>query len=206
MYEEELQDELARRRYSQPLTIRHLVPIETQLDQSQLVIFKDLQSEFGAWNSRHAGRSVKRILPETPGIYMFVWSPNAPFNVINGEAISVSRPFSSVMYVGIAEDSIYRRYDEYFRILQMRRPEYLFEVEDTSRDGRLQKYLSIYPLQFWWAPLSSRNQRRLNNRRSRVSFLKNIEERVIKFFNPPVNVQHTIKVHVGKEEKAWGGG
>lgn len=205
MYEQELQDELDRRRYSAPLTLQFLLPIETQLDQGQFVIFKDLKHNFDDWQCARAGSSLRRTLPVSPGLYMFVWSPNAPFEVSRGAEKRTELPFSTVLYVGVAGDSIRERYDEYWRILEARRPEHLFETEDTSRAGRFQKYLSIYPLQFWYAPLTSNNQRRYHNKQRRILFLKNIEERVIRFFNPPINDQHTIKVNVGKEEEAWGG-
>lgn len=204
MYEQDLQDELERRRYKETLTIQVLLPIERQLDRGQKLIFSDLKKSFAPWECYSASTSLTRILPEKPGLYMFVWNPPASFSLATSEGCKDEEPFKTVLYVGLAETSIKGRFQEYLAILKTKRPENLFEVSDSTRAGRFQKYLSIYPLQFWWATLNSKQFTDPSNMALRVEYLKNIEERVIKFFNPPINDQHTIKARVGKQEAAWG--
>jgi hypothetical protein len=204
MYEKELQDELERRRYDDTLTIQFYLPIERQLDKGQAVTFADLSKLFSAWERYSANSSLIRILPDCPGLYMFVWSPDAPFKMSTTEGSEIEKPFNNILYVGLAETSIKDRFQEYLSILKRKRPQNLFEVSDSTRAGRFQKYLSIYPLQFWWTSLQSKRHLGSEKLIERVKLLKNIEERVIKFFNPPINDQHTIKARVGKQEEAWG--
>ncbi|GAA2183396.1 hypothetical protein GCM10009848_04900 [Micromonospora lupini] len=143
---------------------------------------QDLREMAKPWEVYTAASSLKDVLPEDPGLYMFVWRPPFKFELDSGS----SRPGSiaQVLYVGQAGataqnpsgNTLRGRFREYTRYLDAP-PEGIWQDDVAARRASvLSRCLSLRPLEYWCAVVPNRTQIAL------------LEDRLIKLLNPPANL------------------
>ncbi|MEZ0071636.1 hypothetical protein ABH927_000971 [Planotetraspora sp. GP83] len=144
------------------------------------VLQDDLRVEASPWEVQVAVASLTDILPEQPGLYMFVWRPSIRLAMADNSQAS----FHQVLYIGQAGgagqrgNTIRNRFKDYRRHLRGD-PEALWTQEPpTTRSARLTHYLALRPLEFWFATVEDRSK------------IKNLESRLINLYNPPLNSQN----------------
>ena len=166
-------------------------PIEfVQNEDFYTLLYNDLAAVASPWESYPLGQNVFQLLPEEPGLYMFIWSPNA----LKFQTDTVPLEVLKILYVGKASVSIKERFrSEYRRILEAASPSYFWEESALeSRELRLKRLLSLSPIDIWFCRVSKNN----------VSCIDNLETRLIKLINPPGNVQRKLKP-VGLPQAIW---
>ncbi|MER6000864.1 hypothetical protein ABT120_20010 [Nonomuraea angiospora] len=144
------------------------------------VLQDDLRAEASPWEVHVAVASLRDILPDQPGLYMFVWRPSIRLAMADNSQAS----FHQVLYIGQAGGSgqrgntIRNRFRDYCKHLRGD-PEALWTQEaPTTRTARLTHYLALRPLEFWFATVEDRSK------------IKNLESRLINLYNPPLNNQN----------------
>lgn len=155
-------------------------------------VAKRLSSLQSSWETRPVTKSLQENIPDTPGIYMFIWRPGFTLKLATGTS---EQKFQWVLYLGITESSLKARYkNEYKKVL--------FKKEKTSRalwDSRqaetrrekLERFLSLRPLEYWYLPCSD------------TVLLKTLESHLIELLAPPLNAQKQARLKIGKTGKAF---
>ena len=155
----------------------------------------DLEKVSDAWEVRTATASTSDMIPDEPGLYMFVWRPWFRFKVAES-----SRPgdLAEILYVGLAgagkyaQATLKSRYHTGYRKYFPGNPAALWnQTEPTQRHGRLERYLSVTPLEYWFLVVKDRDQ---------ISLL---EDRLIQLLNPPINRSRIPKVVRGTTQPAF---
>lgn len=148
------------------------------------------------WERRPALASLGHSLPNERGLYMFVWTPKFAFEFDTGTKEAVNW----ILYVGKAGitdgkcDTIKNRYMSEYRHYVGCNPSSLWEsVIVENREQRLKKYLNLWPLHFWYMPLSSATNQDIEL----------AERQLIRLFNPPLNITHTRRLRPSKSEPAF---
>jgi len=143
------------------------------------VLQDDLQRLASPWERLKATATIADAIPDEPGLYMFVWSPSIKLAM----ADRTQGSFHQVLYIGHAGgagqmgNTLRNRYRDYKKHL-LGNPENLWTREPpTNRDDRLTHYLALRPLEYWFATVSDR------------AAIKNLEERLLHLYNPPINIQ-----------------
>jgi hypothetical protein len=141
------------------------------------VLQDDLAGHASPWERAIAVESLADSLPDEPGLYMFVWRPAIRLNMADESQGS----FHQVLYIGQAGgagqrgNTLRNRFKDYKKHLRGN-PERLWTEEPpTARADRLTYYLSLRPLEFWFATVEDR------------SMIQNLENRLINLYNPPLN-------------------
>ena len=134
------------------------------------------------------------MIPDEPGLYMFVWRPYFRFDVAAGRNIDLEQ----VLYLGQAGAGKYKQatlrsryksgYSKYFPGDPARLWE---EHEVIQRHGRLQRYLALRPLEFWFTVIQDRDQIAL------------LEDRLLQLLNPPINQDRRPKLVRGNARPAF---
>ncbi|MFB6822670.1 hypothetical protein ACFCXA_13880 [Streptomyces virginiae] len=139
----------------------------------------DLKRHASPWEKLTAVESIADSIPDEPGLYMFVWRPAIKLAMADGS----EGGFHHVLYIGHAGgagqlgNTLRNRFRDYRKHLRGN-PEDLWTREPpTTRAGRLTHYLALHPLEFWFAIVDDR------------STIKNLEDRLIHLYNPPINTQ-----------------
>ncbi|RPK63409.1 hypothetical protein EES43_11590 [Streptomyces sp. ADI96-02] len=139
----------------------------------------DLKRLASPWEKLTAVESIVDSIPDEPGLYMFVWRPTIKLSMADGS----EGGFHHVLYIGHAGgagqlgNTLRNRFRDYRKHLRGN-PEDLWTREPpTSRAGRLTYYLALHPLEFWFATVDDRSK------------IKNLEDRLIHLYNPPINTQ-----------------
>jgi hypothetical protein len=141
----------------------------------------DLRAMANPWEVFTANPSIRAMVPDKPGLYMFVWRPPFEFQV---DSTSRSGTISQVLYVGQAGASLQNndgntlrgRFREYIRYLEAP-PEGVWNDDAaTRRASILSRCLTLRPLEYWCAVVSNRSEIAL------------LEDRIIKLLNPPANL------------------
>ena len=128
------------------------------------------------WQICEATSSLHELLPNKMGLYMFVW--RMPFPMPS--TTSMDR-FRVVLYVGQAggesvASTLQSRYrQEYSKIVGMS-PESLWTQEPKTRLEKLQRFLNLRDLEYWY-----------HDNVSDCNLLKSFESVLISVFNPPAN-------------------
>lgn len=145
-----------------------------------------------AWDRLCATKSAVSQIPESKGLYMFVWCPKIRF--------ALSTPANQhelriVLYVGKANaktSTLRSRYaGEYAHFLE-ESPKVLWEVkEPRNRKETLAKWLCLHPLEYWYLELDNSDD------------IEQLERRLIETINPPLNIQHALTVKTGKTTTAF---
>ena len=159
----------------------------------------DLKEIAGPWETYEATERLWQALPDAPGLYMFVWRP--PFRLAVADDRKPGSIFQ-VLYVGQAGASrdehgntLRERYKSYRKYLRGD-PERLWAPgEPVSRNQRLARYLTLRPLEYWFAVVSDRSQ------------VENLESRLTTLLNPPINDRGRPKIRArpSTPEPAWSG-
>jgi hypothetical protein len=172
---------VARHRHDPPFAVGLNFPIYTNLDTSLCsTVNTDLEKTGLKWEKRLAIKGLRPHLPQSSGLYMFVYKSSLIFNTESDALIP-----SWVLYVGRAgganaQNTIRERYKEYEKYIG-EDPERLWEPNHPiTRHNRLAKYLTIYPLEFWWLSIEDR------------MMIESLEDRLIKILDPLIN--HRQKV------------
>ena len=129
------------------------------------------------WTIRKATRSLKKFLPEKPGLYMFVWRPF--LRLLDADKCKQSFPI--ILYIGStggadSTATLRSRYNEYANLLPGKSDRKLVEPA-SSRSVRLQRGFMLRELEFWYA---TPTEKRL---------ILDLESRLIDLLTPPLNHQ-----------------
>jgi hypothetical protein len=155
----------------------------------------DLQRHGLPWEVRMATQRTWEMIPDQPGLYMFVWRPWFRFDVAEEQ-----RPIDlvQVLYVGQAGSGKYRQatlrsryktgYSKYFPSDPARLWE---EREVLRRNDRLERYLSLQPLEYWFTVIEAREQIGL------------LEDRLLQMLNPVINRDRRPKLVRGAAQPAF---
>ncbi len=139
----------------------------------------DLLKNCSPWEIRKATPKLWDQLPDEPGLYLFMWRPEQ----LNFRTESTSKSIPWCLYIGKTEDSLKARYKrEYSNYLSEHRPaEFWDSAPVISRATRLSRLLTLTPLEFWYCVIRHRD------------VISNLEERLIKVYNPPGNVKNRLR-------------
>ena len=158
-----------------------LIPIGMMINSKRCEAFqRQIETAAdGKWEVLPAKAASASSVPKLPGIYMFVWHPTL---VLTRSQPHSDYPLRYILYVGStgADDSAgtlrerYRTYVPHFEA----NPRSLWTDEALkSRNARLDCFLSLIPLEFWFLACAEAN------------LIDEIEARLIEFLNPPINAR-----------------
>jgi hypothetical protein len=142
-----------------------------------------LQECNGKWEKLSATQNLYSSIPDKPGLYMFVWKICFPF-----EFDSATTFVRLILYIGKAGEAdgkgtIRSRYKtEYSRIVSSDAEKLWTSVDMSTRSGRLQKFLNLYELEYWFLVMDNCTE---------MSKIGILEDKLIKLFNPPANRKGT---------------
>ena len=145
------------------------------------------------WESFKATPTLWNQIPAKCGIYMFLFESTLRLTAVT----SVPSAFQWVLYVGRAgspdstktlKDRYRAEYSKYIG----GDPNQLWDAtHPRTREDRLKKYLSIYPLRYWFSIIEDRYK------------IPVIENRLIKILNPPLNVAGRSRLKIMQPEPAF---
>lgn len=160
-----------------------------------------IQAEFKSndykWERRNATASLASQLPRQRGIYMFVWCPGPVFEFDTGVH---SHHVNWVLYIGKAgveggaSDTFQDRYRQAYQRYIGGDPSQLWTAEapNLTRERRLERYLALRPLQYWYLPITD------------TAYIPILEKRLVQLFRPPLNTHHSgLRARIGKPSPAW---
>ena len=142
------------------------------------------------------------MLPESPGLYMFVWRPWFQFKLAETSAVAgptKANTISQILYIGQAGASdtgqgstLRERYKSYRRHIRAD-PKVLWTPTMQMTRPQLSRYLALRPLEYWFTVVEDRQQ------------IKSLESRLIRMFNPPMNTNELprIKSHFKPAQPAF---
>jgi hypothetical protein len=142
------------------------------------VIEDDLRAHASNWEVRIATPGLANQLPDSPGLYMFVWRPNSP-SFVKDE--NKSFLFSWLLYIGKtgsdgSQNTLKNRYkQEYAAYIDSDPNCFWNEKLPDNRKSRLKTLLSLSPLEYWYSVIENTEE------------ISKLEERLIKIFRPPGN-------------------
>jgi len=174
----------------------HFLPSVSRLIDVQhcQTISKWLRDLGVKWERAQATATLGDSLPDERGLYMFVWCPKL---TLEFEGPPHKYQPTWVLYVGKAgieggtHDTIKHRYVSEYSKHVGSNPNGLWDASDgDDRQARLNRYLSVRPLEHWHLVLST------------VKDIDHLERTLIKIFNPPVNRQHGAKLRATVTEPA----
>ena len=148
----------------------------------------DLRAAGQPWEILGATEHAWEMVPEMPGLYLFVWRPWFSFDVAEGR-----RPgeLMQVLYVGKAgaddrgqrsTGDLRQRYRSYLKHLRGDPDELWVPDEPRTRLQLLDRYLKLRPLEFWYTVVADHRHVPL------------LEDRLMKMLNPPCNRQRTPRL------------
>ena len=131
-----------------------------------------LLDQCARWKTEKVSNGLYRSLPDSPGIYMFVWSPPIQFKFEDE-----FERLRHILYVGKAEKSLQDRFKQEYKNYFNDRFELLWTEEPKNRTGRLEKYFQLRPLFYWYSEVKD------------LDTINYLESRLIEILSPPLNVQ-----------------
>lgn len=135
------------------------------------------------WEVLIASQSILDRIPETPGLYMFVWKPY--FRLKNNVG---SFDLRYVLYVGKADAStsnLRTRFKKDYNEHVKQNPDILWSKNDIdSRDKRLRKYLNLWELEYWFCSMTNVDD---------IEKINKYEKDLIETLSPPINYQYKPK-------------
>ena len=136
-----------------------------------------------SWEKINANSSSASLIPETYGLYMFVWKPFMKI-ASNGEDFS----FRYILYVGKANegDSTLRsRYSgEYKNFIKQDPSSVWKDMKLDFRSDKLTKYLNLWDIEYWFCPITNSDF---------IAKISGYEKELIELFCPPINDQYKPK-------------
>lgn len=177
-------------------------PLLRLIDQAGTgTLVQDLTESGAPWESYEATERLWEMLPESPGLYMFVWRPWFRFRMAEPSAATDIKPnaMSQILYIGQAGASpdnggstLRHRYRSYCRHLRAD-PKVLWTPTLRLTRPDLARYLTLRPLEYWFTVVNDRSE------------IKSLETRLIELFNPPINQRNSPKIrsHFGRPQPAF---
>lgn len=151
----------------------------------------DLRTVGGPWEAYEATERLWEMLPDSPGLYMFVWRPWFRFDVAETSAAAgPPKPdsVSQILYIGQAGASnenqgntLKQRYKSYRRHIRAD-PKILWTPSQPMTRPQLSRYLALRPLEYWFTVVEDRSE------------IKSLETRLLAMFNPPMNKNELPKI------------
>lgn len=168
--------------------------VRLTLDEDRLSTLSEAISQNGTkWEKLQANRSALKLIPDRPGLYMFVWRLQVSLHT----ASEGTYQFRKVLYVGKAgpggASTIRKRFSaEYLRHIEGD-PSALWTTKFQTRHDRLSKLLLLQGLELWHC--CSRGDE---------AHLQNWENDLIKVFSPPGNIiNRSPRAKLGKARTAF---
>lgn len=181
----------------EPIGGLHFGPAaEKLLDHTAMsTLHSQMASAASHWERFVATRDLETQIPKRNGIYMFVWASGPKFDFGHMPA---DHQVKWILYIGKAgvedgvRDTLRDRYRSYRKWIGGD-PALLWSSSSgtASRERRLERFLTLRPLEYWCLVLDD------------VSRLRVLEKRLIAMFRPPLNVAGTIRARLGNPEPAW---
>lgn len=183
---------LVHRHRDEPSPVLHTEwPILRLLDRpGSKTLAEDLRVTAEPWESKEATERLWEILPDSPGLYMFVWRPWFRFNVADTLNVDDSKPdsVSQILYIGQAGASdgtggstLKQRYKSYSKHIRGD-PRELWAPGLPMTRPQLSRYLALRPLEYWFTVVEDRRE------------IKALETRLLSIFNPPMNKNELPKI------------
>jgi hypothetical protein len=195
-YDDRLADTLVRRRYD-----ARIKPLSTVLSFDDLIdapFCRSLTEELAlgdrAWEVHLATPDLWQQLPESPGLYMFVLTPQLRLRRAHPQGFSM---LPRTLYVGKAgstdgNGSLKARYRSEYQHYVCRDPERLWEeIVVSDRKALMRKYLNVAPLHYWYLEIAERDT------------IRRLETSLIKLLNPPLNSQGVTKMRISPPVPAF---
>ena len=189
----DIEKALGRHRAEDHLPISIDMPLTYQLDLTfSAAIMNDLNYECSPWVRAIATKQLTKSLPEKPGLYVFAFGPNMEIQFETGQN---HRPLT-VLYIGQAGadgGNLRQRYAGEYQKYVGEDPAILWKEFDglPKRTDLLKRYLTIYPLEFWYTTSTS------------VSALLDLEKRMVHLLNPPLNMRLKPRLRKGRTTPAF---
>lgn len=189
----DLRKVLARHREDPPPSLDFSLAIHHQLDQEFCTAVTEMLGENGAsWEKLRATPTLWNQIPAECGLYMFVFESSLALEAED----TAFRP-AWVLYVGRAGSAestrtLKDRYKEEYSKYVSGSAENLWASEyPRTRAQKLSKYLTMFPLQYWFATIQNR------------AAIPDLEDRLIKLLSPPLNTHQQPRVRRHAEEPAF---
>ncbi|MEF1205326.1 hypothetical protein [Photobacterium damselae] len=173
-----MEKELARYKTSESCPLELYYPMEFLQDLRFCNTLNEDISQCGdGWEKiSSVSAASSRIIPDSKGIYMFIWKPDFCLehdnNTIN---------FRYVVYIGSASkgvSSILKRFNnDYKNVINQNFSVHWTENKPSNRDSRLKKVLNLNSLEYWYITMDHATSEQILD----------IEKRLICLFNPPGN-------------------
>ncbi len=170
---------ISRHADDEPASINFSPPVRYLQDETYCqTLHKDFEALGEAWERRKATPDLWSQLPETSGLYMFIWVRN---NILGNVENIRTFSFNWCLYVGQtgagSTNTLRARYkQEYAKYISNANPENFWpNIFLKDRKKLLQRLLSLYPIDYWYVSISDQNK------------IANLESRLIKLLNPPGN-------------------
>lgn len=154
---------------------------------------KDLKSNGARWERKRATPTLANSIPAKSGLYMFVYRAHLEFDLETGEAFKPTW----ILYVGRAGNNtstqtLRDRYQkEYCKYIGGDLNQLWDENVARGRSEVLRRYLTIWPLDYWYLVIEDR------------SSIVHLEDRLIKLFAPPLNRHGRLKLKTGPAAPAF---
>lgn len=172
------------------------------LDQPACAMLQeDLKLFAQPWEIRRATKTLSQTLPESAGLYMFVWRPVFSFDLADCDE---SGSLFQILYVGraggvrsnngngdVKNGTLRRRYQKYQRFIGENPSDIWEETPTSTRDERLMRYLALHPLEYWYTVVEEDREIPL------------LEDRLIKLLNPPLNSVGKPRLKTQKPKPAF---
>ena len=156
-----IRDALARHREQPSIGLGLTFPINWQIDSDLgSTLSKDLGNTGGSWEIRRATPGLWHSIPSKCGLYMFVYRSHLKMNLENGSGHQATW----MLYVGRAGSSesartLKERYRSEYGKYVGGDPENLWSSDPLiNRADLLRRYLSIWPLEYWFLVVEDRDQ------------------------------------------------
>lgn len=174
---------LALRRGEQTQSLQLSLPVELLIDSDHCSeVSAALKAIASAWETAPALPGLGETLPESPGLYMFVWEPEFSLFMASDEK---SHKFRHILYVGKtggtgSQNTLKNRYNSEYAKYVGGDPKILWEPLDVrTREDMLKRYLTLHPLEFWYVEFPETSKDHIDS----------YEEYLRKLLCPPCNIQ-----------------
>ncbi len=184
---------LARHREQPSVGLDITFPIYWQMDEDLGHAIEVELKAHGSWECMRATPSLGDHIPAKTGLYMFVFRSHIELSL---DGNSGHRPLW-VLYVGRAGShestkTLRDRYKgEYAKYVGGDLEQLWGEGQPKGRVENLKRYLSIWPIEYWWLVIDDRSK------------IPHLEDRLIKLLAPPLNRNGRLRVKTGVPEPAF---
>lgn len=143
------------------------LPVDPLIDEVHCTaISKALKDFCTDWERRVATPTLWKQLPTSKGLYMFVWRPKLEFRFAEDPTRQISPPY--ILYIGqvgalkggrSSDNTLRKRYKGEYANYVGANPEALWSTQTPGdRKTKLQRFLTLEPLEFWYCCMSDETQ------------------------------------------------